>query len=85
MTAIRLGEPEIAVDILLRDGPNNHYAVNGHVAQQGHSSAYLPANGALLSAVALMAAGWDGATETLPGFPKDGKWKVRYENLSPLP
>jgi hypothetical protein len=29
---------------------------------------YLPANGALLAAVSLMAAGWDGAGTDLPGF-----------------
>jgi hypothetical protein len=98
MTAARLGEPETAVDILLRDGPNNAYLNNGHCPQRsdvagrpgeaaGRSEipAYLPANGALLSAVAMMAAGWDGAPERpAPGFPREG-WTVRYEGLRPLP
>jgi hypothetical protein len=44
---------------------------------------YLPANGGWLSAVAMMAAGWDGNTAHAPGFPKD--WKVRYEGLQPMP
>jgi hypothetical protein len=85
MTAARLGEPEAAVDILLRDGPNNRYLANGHVPQRGNIAAYLPANGALLSAAALMAAGWDGSREDLPGFPKDGKWQIRYEGLEKMP
>jgi len=43
------------------------------------------ANGALLSAVALMAGGWDGETSPAPGFPKDGRWQVRSEGLGRLP
>jgi hypothetical protein len=46
---------------------------------------YLPANGALLSAVALMIAGWDGSTGKYPGFPKDGSWTIRAEGLRGLP
>ena len=48
---------------------------------------YLPAYGALLSAVAMMAAGWDGspAGQSAPGFPQDGSWKVRSEGLHRLP
>jgi len=86
MTAARLGEPQKAVDILLFKGPNNSYAPNGHCPQRGDLPVYLPANGALLSAVAMMAAGWDGApTRDAPGFPKDGSWVVRSEGLHPLP
>jgi hypothetical protein len=86
MTAARLGEPQKAVDILLFKGPNNDYAPNGHCPQRGDLPVYLPANGALLSAVAMMAAGWDGApTRDAPGFPKDGSWVVRSEGLHPLP
>jgi len=47
---------------------------------------YLPANGGLLYATALMAAGWDGAPErNAPGFPDNGQWNVRWENLRPAP
>jgi hypothetical protein len=47
---------------------------------------YLPANGGLLTAVALMARGWDcdGGRPT-PGFPADGRWTVRHEGLRPSP
>jgi hypothetical protein len=32
-----------------------------------------------------MVAGWDGCEEELPGFPKDGTWKIRAEELQRLP
>ena len=46
---------------------------------------YFPSNGGLLLAVALMAAGWDGNTTALPGFPKNDAWRVKVEGLRPLP
>jgi hypothetical protein len=87
MTAARLGDPELAVDLLLKDGPNNHYAPNGHCPQPSANLAvYLPANGALLAAVAMMVEGWDGAPPgPAPGFPGDGSWSVAAEGLRPLP
>ncbi|HWA10356.1 MAG TPA: hypothetical protein VG838_12960 [Opitutaceae bacterium] len=88
MTAARLGRSSAAVDILLKDGPNNHYIANGHNPQRDDLPVYLPGNGALLSAVAMMAAGWDGApagSGHAPGFPQDGSWTVRAEGLHRLP
>ena len=99
MTATRLGRPADAIDILLRDGPNNRYLANGHCPQRSDVVAaagapqpgrpeiavYLPANGALLSAVALMVAGWDGCRVEHPGFPTDGSWHVAAEGWSRLP
>ena len=86
MTAARLGEPERAVDALLLDTPKNHYALNGHVYQRPGLTIYLPANGGLLYAVAMMVAGWDGTSKTnAPGFPDNGQWTVRWENLRTAP
>lgn len=86
MTAARLGEPERAIDALLLDTPKNHYSLNGQVYQRPGLSIYLPANGGLLYAVALMAAGWDGApARNAPGFPDNGQWNVRWENLQRAP
>ena len=87
MTAARLGESKKAVDVLLKsDGPNNKYTANGHNPQRGDLPVYLPGNGALLAAVAMMAAGWDGApSHDAPGFPHDGTWVVRSEGLHALP
>jgi hypothetical protein len=97
MTAARLGRPVEAIEILLRDGPNNRYCPNGHCPQGSDTArkdqsegrreiaVYLPANGALLAAVALMVAGWDGCTDEFPGFPNDGSWNIRAEGLQRLP
>jgi hypothetical protein len=86
MTAARLGRPETAVDVLLKTGvPNNGYTAAGHNPNTD-LPVYLPGNGALLAAVALMAGGWDGAPAgAAPGFPHDGTWVVRAEGLEPLP
>jgi hypothetical protein len=86
MCAARLGEPERAVDALLLDTPKNHWAPNGQVYQRPGLTIYLPANGGLLYATAMMAAGWDSSPKrNAPGFPDNGQWKVRWENLQPAP
>jgi hypothetical protein len=97
MCAARLGEPERAIDALLLDTPKNHYRLNGHNYQRPGLTIYLPGNGGLLYATAMMAAGWDspspeGFGETsgapkkpAPGFPDDGNWTVRSEGLRPAP
>jgi len=85
MTATRLGEPELAVDALLRETVKNRYHPNGHNYQRPGLTIYLPGNGGLLSATAMMAAGWDGApTRDAPGFPR-ATWTVRSERLRGLP
>jgi hypothetical protein len=78
MTATRLGEPSTAVEILLRDTPKNTYLHNGHNWQTDTLPLYLPGNGGLLTALALMAAGWDGSPPH-PGFPAG--WTVRHEGF----
>jgi hypothetical protein len=86
MAAARLGEPDRAIDALLLDTPKNHYGLNGQVYQRPGLTIYLPANGGLLYATALMAAGWDGAPKRhAPGFPDNGRWNVRAENLRVAP
>jgi hypothetical protein len=86
MTAARLGRPDLAVDALLMDTPKNVYRVNGHNHQRPGLTVYLPGNGGLLYAVAMMAAGWDGAPAgPAPGFPRDGRWIVRWEGLRKAP
>jgi hypothetical protein len=85
MSAARLGLAEKAVDALLMDKRTNTYLVNGHNYQDERLRIYLPGNGGLLTAVAMMCAGWDGSKGNNPGFPKNGKWKVRWEGLKPMP
>jgi len=86
MSAARLGDPGRAVDALLLDTPKNHYRLNGDNHQRPGLTIYLPGNGGLLVAAAMMAAGWDGGpNRPAPGFPDNGQWKVRWEGLQPLP
>jgi hypothetical protein len=88
MTATRLGEPESALRALLMPTAKNAYLQNGHNRQSATLPIYLPGNGGLLSAIALMAAGSDSDAERgrpAPGFPADGGWTVRHEGLRRLP
>lgn len=82
MTATRLGLPDLAMDILLMDSPKNDYVASGNNYQRLRTDLplYLPGNGSLLLAAALMVAGYEGS-EPLPGIPKTG-WSVRYENIA---
>ncbi len=96
MAAARVGEPQIAIEALLKEAGNkNHYDQRG--VNIGGPCPYLPGNGGLLYAVAMMAAGWDppspegfGATRAsptnhAPGFPSDGSWVVKWEGLRKAP
>lgn len=80
MTAARLGETSIAIDALMMKTEKNLYLTNGHNWQRPNLPCYLPGNGGLLYAIAMMAGGWKGGPRTsAPGFPSD--WTVRSENL----
>ena len=86
MTAARVGLPDLAIDALFIDSPKNLYWPNGHNYQRENLPLYLPGNGGLLTAAAMMAAGWDrGPERHAPGFPDNGLWVVRWENLRPMP
>ena len=98
MCAARLGRPDKAVDALLMDRRTNTYLPDGHNYQDARLRIYLPGNGGLLTAVAMMCAGWDGCPATEkefrsgrtthtggPGFPADGRWNVVWEGLNPMP
>ena len=85
MCATRLGDPDLAIDLLLMDSPKNHYALNGNNFQllRDDLPVYLPGNGSLLFAMGLMLAGWND--EDMPGIPKNGKWAIEFENILPFP
>jgi hypothetical protein len=89
MTAARLGEPDLAVEILTNDSAAARFKNNGLVpraAEPLDCPAFLPVNASLLDAVGLMAAGWDAAPPgNAPGFPKNGAWNVRWEGLNRMP
>jgi hypothetical protein len=83
LTAARLGDGATAVSALLLETAKNRYLPNGHNYQRPNLPCYLPGNGGLLYAVALMAGGWrDAPRAHAPGFPADGSWNVRHEGLS---
>jgi hypothetical protein len=84
MTATRLGMPEKAIDALLMPIQTNTYLNNGHNYQDGRLTIYLPGNGGLLIAAAMMCAGFDGSPVTNPGIPAKG-WKVKWEGLRKMP
>jgi protein-glucosylgalactosylhydroxylysine glucosidase len=85
MTATRLGLPEKAIDALLMPIETNTYLNNGHNYQDKRLTIYLPGNGGLLAAVAMMCAGYDGCKTINPGIPQNGKWKVKWEGLKRMP
>lgn len=80
MAAARQGDPAQAVDYLLHPAGGFQFDDAGYAT--GGPFPYFPANGGLLYAVALMAAGWDGAPSShAPGFPDNSQWDVRWEGL----
>ena len=83
MCAARLGRREDAVRFLLMENTKNKYLSNGHNAQAERADLplYLPGNGGLLLAAAMMAAGWDGDDQAqAPGFPET--FNVKFECLN---
>ncbi len=84
MTAARLHRPNDAVNALLMPVRTNTYLINGHNYQDDRLTIYLPGNGGLLNAVALMCTGADADKEKNIGFPKDGTWKVKWEGLKKM-
>jgi hypothetical protein len=86
MCATRLGLPDEALDALLMEVRTNTYLNNGHNFQDDRLRLYLPGNGGLLCAVAMMCAGYDGSATVNPGFPaKNGQWSIRWEGLEKMP
>jgi hypothetical protein len=82
MTATRLGLPDKAVDALLMPIQTNTYLPNGHNYQDERLTIYLPGNGGVLIAAAMMFGGYDGSGKH-PGLPAG--WKVKTEGLRPMP
>jgi hypothetical protein len=85
MTAVRLQQPEKAIEALFMNIKTNTWLPNGHNYQDDRLRLYLPGNGGLLTAVALMCAGYDGCTSKDPGWLKNGLWHVKWEGLQPMP
>lgn len=82
MSAARNGEVDQAIDWLLH--PLFEFDDVGMVIGGVRvPTPYFPGSGALLYAIAMMAAGWDGSSTDAPGFPNETSgWSVRFEGLS---
>jgi hypothetical protein len=83
MAAARTNNPEKAIDMLLHE--SNGFQFDEHGLATGGPYPYFPSNGALLTAVAMMTAGWDGSVGDCPGFPKNGQWVVKHEGFNKMP
>ena len=83
MAAARTGNPELAVNMLLHSSKG--FQFDEHGLATGGPFPYFPSNGGLLTAVAMMAAGWDGSKGSAPGFPKNGQWIVHSEKFNRMP
>jgi hypothetical protein len=78
MTLTRLGRHEEAVNILLMNTEKNSYVTSGNNFQRGRENndlpLYLPGNGSLLFALALM---------LTSGFPQNSGWEIETEGIMP--
>lgn len=79
MCATVLGRHQKAIEYLLMETPKNTYLLNGHNYQHSELPLYLPGNGGLLAAVAMMCnqqnENGDNFFSLLPG------WKVKFEGF----
>jgi len=81
MCAARLDRPLDAINMLLSPSRKFNFDVHGLVGG-GNPYPYFPASGGLLYAVAMMTAGWQGDNGLHePGWPKDGSWVVKWEDI----
>jgi hypothetical protein len=76
MSAAAVNEPDKAIDFLMMEAPKNRYLPNGHNYQDQRLAVYLPGNGGVLAAVAMMC--------TSDRFPHNRKWNVKWENLNSI-
>ncbi len=83
MAAARTGNPDLAIEMLLHSSQG--FQFDEHGLATGGPFPYFPSNGGLLTAVAMMAGGWDGSKGNAPGFPKNGDWNIKYENFNRMP
>jgi hypothetical protein len=81
MTACRLGRYKDAIDILLMESPKNTWLENGHNKMTGDDALplYLPGNGGLLLAAAMIAAGY--GEKIVSSFPEG--FAVNTEEILP--
>ncbi|KAI1266375.1 Six-hairpin glycosidase-like protein [Xylariaceae sp. FL1019] len=83
ISATRNGYPERAIDYLTAydywEFDDAGFAVRG--GNGGTPPPFMTGNALFLYSVAYMVAGWQGSVGDSPGFPKDGSWIVRHEDM----
>ena len=82
ISAARLGRSHDAMHFVMLNSDENRFSSMGNQLNFGKVAGYLPGNGAMLHAVAAMAAGFEGSIDA-PGFPPG--WHIRHEGLVKLP
>ncbi|HIZ34150.1 MAG TPA: hypothetical protein H9815_00090 [Candidatus Ruania gallistercoris] len=86
MCATRLGRADIALDALLRGEDKNTFLANGHNRQVPHRMPlYLPGNGGLLMAAALLFGGWVDSSGTPRRVDLPEGWSAVAEGFPPRP
>jgi hypothetical protein len=86
MCATRLGRADVALDALLREESKNTYLANGHNQQVPHRlPLYLPGNGGLLMAAALLFGGWVDDSGQLQRVALPDGWSAVAEGFPPRP
>lgn len=81
MTAAKLGDKELAVDLLLKPAQKNEYVLNGH-NRQGYRKdlpLYLPGNGSFLYGLAVIGGEGEESSGGNHGFPEG--WEVEMEGI----
>lgn len=82
MAAARCGKPQLALEYLLHPSPN--FQFDEHGLATGGPFPYLPSNGALLTAIAMMVEDGMVLLESF-GFPQDGSWVINAEDFNRMP
>ena len=82
MAAARSGNRELAVDMLMHN--SSGFQFDEHGLCTGGPFPYFPANGGLLTALAMMCGGWDGSEGLSPGFPANGDWVIKAEGFAQM-
>ena len=84
MAAARLQKPELAFDLLLMKEQKNIYLVNGHNYQDKRLRLYMPGNGGILAAIAIMCDEAEKHDDYI-GLSRDGNWEATWEGMGKLP
>jgi protein-glucosylgalactosylhydroxylysine glucosidase len=81
MTASKLGMSKLAIEALLMPMKTNTFLKNGHNFQDNRLTIYLPGNGGLLSAIAMICSEWEKKSGKGRKFYDDNGLYVKWEGF----